>query len=271
MKLYEDFSKTQKRWAQYGALVFLLLINLFVFAVFVLYGTSAWRETRTFFGERLQVSLQGEGRVSAKPDVAKLTATILTDNASLIEAQKENSQRSNAVIGFLKKGGIAERDIKTTGYNIFPQYSYPRPCVPGFLCPLKKEDDRPRIVGYQVRNTLEITIRDTGRAGEILSGIVTAGANEVSNLQFTTDDPEELKNEARKIAVDDARAKAERLAVNLGKRVGKIVGFNESGSFPPPIFFGAEAFGKGGDVSVPEIQPGQNEIMVNVTVTYEFK
>ncbi|MFY9462029.1 MAG: SIMPL domain-containing protein, partial [Candidatus Sungiibacteriota bacterium] len=194
--------------------------------------------------------------------------TVLTEGASLIDAQKENTGRSNAVTDFLKKSSVAEKDAKTVGYNIFPQYSYPRPCR---VLPCL-EDETPKIIGYQIRHTLAITIRDITKAGDILSGVVEAGANEVSSLEFAIDEPDALKAEARKKAIDDARAKAERLAEGLGKRVGKIIDFSESGYFPGPIPFAAEAFGKGGGAAPsPEIQPGENEITVNVSVTYEFK
>lgn len=269
MKIYEELSDEHKTWMKKGALLFAALLNAFLVLLIVSYGTAVWKEIKTIRGPKLQISLQGEGKVAAKPDVLKLTATVLTEGASLIDAQKVNTERSNAVTDFLKNSGVAEKDVKTVGYNIYPQYSYPRPCR---VLPCL-EDETPKIVGYQIRNTLAITIRDIAKAGDILSGVVEAGANEVSGLEFAIDEPDALKAEAREKAIDDARAKAERLAEGLGKRVGKIVAFSESGFFPGPIPFAVEAFGKGGGgvAPSPEIQPGENEITVNVSVTYEFK
>ncbi len=272
MQIYQELSQDQKNWAKKGILSFLVLINLFVLSLFLSYAAGFWAEVKALRGPRLQIVVQGEGKVAAKPDVMKLTATVSTDNSSLIDAQKVNTERSNAVTDFLKKSGVAEKDVKTIGYNIYPQYFYPRPCK---ILPCL-EDETPKIIGYQIRNTIDITIRDITKAGDILSGVVEAGANEVSGLQFAIDEPDALKGEARNKAIDDARAKAKRLAESLGKRVGRIVAFNESGFFPGPIMFAAEALGKGGGggpvpAPAPNIQPGENEITVNVSVTYELK
>jgi len=269
MKIYEEFSEKQKKWTKKGVLLLVVLFNIFLVLLVVFYGTAAWKEIKTIRGPKLQISVQGEGKVAAKPDVLKLTASVSTEGASLIDAQKENTERSNAVTDFLKKSGVVEKDVKTASYNIYPQYSYPRPCR---ILPCL-EDETPKLTGYQIHHTLAITIRDVNKAGEILTGAVEAGANEVSGLEFAIDEPDALKAEARKKAIDNAQTKAERLAEGLGKRVGKIVAFGESGFFPGPIPFAAESFGKGGGgiMPSPEIQPGENEITVNVSVVYEFR
>ena len=247
----------------------LVLVNIFVIVLIVSYGLSVWRDGKGIVGEPFEVTLAGEGKVSAKPDVARINATVFTQRPLLKEAQEENSRKSEAVVAYLKNQGVEDKDIKTTGYNIYPQYSYPRPCY-GTICPV--EEDVPKIVGYQVRNSLEITVRDLAKAGGILSGLVNAGVNEVSGINFTIDQPDALRAEARKKAIDDASAKAEKLARDLGQRLGRIVSFSESGGFPPPIFLGrAEFDGKGGGGAEPAIQPGENEVIVNVSITYEFK
>lgn len=271
MNIFESLSPVQMTWARKGVLLFLCLLNIFVFTLVLSYGASAWKEVRALKKSELQIAVTGEGKVSAKPDIAKLTATVQTEHSSLLEAQKGNTNRANAVTAYLKARSVAEKDIKTVGYNIYPQYSYPRPCDPYLSCPV--ESQTPKIIGYQVRNTLEITIRNLGEAGNIVSGIVNAGANEISNLQFTFDDPDELREEARQAAIDDARVKAKTLAKSLGRRLGDIVSFNESGSgIPVPIYYAAEV-GKGGGMGGggPELPGGENEIVVNVSVTYEFR
>ncbi len=269
MQIYEEFSDEQKRAAKILGLVFLFLVNALVLALFVSYASSAWREWRNIAGRRLQISFQGEGKVTAKSDVARLQITVISNAKVLGDAAEDNTKRANALIGFLKKQGIAEKDIKTVFYSVSPQYSYPRPCFGAICPPLEK----PRIIGYQIHNTVDITMRNIAIAGEIIDGAVETGADRISNLQFTIDDPDELKSQARDLAVNDARKKAERLAKQLGKRVGKIVAFSESGIFPP-IFLGREAaFGKGSAIEAapPQIEPGENEIAVSVSITYELK
>ncbi len=270
---YQDLSDPEKSVFRWHMRRLILLVSVLVLALAVSYGVDIWKEIKGLRGEaKLQITVAGEGKVSAKPDVARINATILTENASLKDAQFENSQKSAAVVEYLKSKGVEEKDIRTTGYHISPQYTYPPPCYP-YPCP-QVEDRRPKIVGYQIRNSYEITVRDIGKAGDILSGIVSAGANEVGGIVFTIDDPEGLKAEARKEAIDKAREKAKKLAKDLGRRLGKITNFSESGGFPPPIYFERQAaLGKGGDLGgeAPAVEPGENEIVATVSITYEFK
>lgn len=249
-----------------------LLAAVFLFVLIVSYALGAWRDAKILIGgEKLQITLAGEGRISAKPDVARISAAIVTQKEFLKEAQDENSKKSNVLIGYVKSESVDEKDIKTAGYNIYPQYSYPRPCPDNSLCPLSER--QPKIIGYQVRNSVEITIRDIAKAGDILAGVVGAGANEVSGIAFAIDQPDELRAQAREKAVKNARTKADALARALGKRVSDIVNFSESGSFPPPVFFAKEAAlgAGGGSAPSPSVEPGENEIVVNVSITYEFK
>ena len=261
----------QNLWERHG--VFFWLVNLFLVALILSYGASAWQEIKDIRKSTLTIPVQGEGKATVKPDVARLTATVLTNDESLAVAQEENTKKLNAVVAFLKSNGVEEKDIKNVGYNIYPQYSYPSPCPYGLPC-ATDPNAKPRITGYDVRATLAITVRDIGKAGEVLGGIVKTGVNEVSDLQFTVDDPEKAKAEARKKAIEDTRMKAKELAQSLGKRLGKMVEFAESGSgVPLPIYerFGkAAAFGVGGG-GAPELPPGENEIVIQVTAVYEFK
>lgn len=267
---YNDFAPAEKRAARGLGLVFIVLLNVFVLALVFSYGFSAWREARGIFGteKRLEVSVAGEGKISAKPDVARISASVLTESDSLSSAQEENSRKSNAVTAYLKRQGVAEKDVKTVGYNIFPQYSYPAPCR-GDVCP--SDTGRPRIVGYQIRNTYEITVRDLAGANAILAGIVGVGVNEVGGIMFTIDKPDDLKDEARRNAIADARAKAEDLARDLNRRLGKIVNFIEGGSVPPILYARDAALGKGGGGFEPSVQPGENEVIVTVSITYELR
>ncbi|MDO8560944.1 MAG: SIMPL domain-containing protein [bacterium] len=269
MQIYEELSLDQKIWAKRGALSFLILINLVIASLFLSYMADFWTSAKALRGPKLQVSFSGEGKISAKPDVVKFTATVLSDGKTISEVQGDNTKRFNDVISFLKANGFADKDMKTVGYNVFPQYSYPRPCTV-FPC---LEDEKPKIVGYQISNTMEITVRDVAKTGDILSGVIDAGANEVSGLQFTIDRPNELKAQARKQAIDDVKAKAGRLAKDLGKKLGRITAFSESGYVPPPVYFKAESAMGGGlaPVPAPDIQTGENEITANVNITYELR
>ncbi len=275
MQIYQDLNEAHKIKVQRWGVLLLALANVFLAVLIVNYLASLWLEAKNISGttRKLEISVTGEGKVAAEKSdvVAEISVSVLTEKTSLSDAQAENSKKTNAVVDYLKKQGIENKDIKTTGYNIYPQYSYPRPCY-GVTCPL--ETAKPRIIGYQVTTTYGITIRDTLKAGDILAGVVAAGANEVSGISFTIDKPDELKAKARTKAIEDARTKAEKLAKDLSKRIGRMVAFSESGTFPPIYYKQSVALESGVGAAAPaspSIETGENEIVANVTITYEFK
>ena len=205
------------------------------------------------------VSFNGEGKVLAKPNIAVISLSIVTEAVTSKIAQDDNSKKSKAVTDFLKSQNIEEKDIKTTGYNIYPQYRYP-------------QYDKPEIRGYQVNQTLEVKVRDLDKVSGILDGVVSAGVNQVNSLSFEIDDPESLKADARKKAIDDAKKKADELEDQLGVNLGKIVNFSESiGGVPVPIYYdkaiGLGGMGGGG----PSVPVGENEMVINVTITYQIR
>jgi len=207
------------------------------------------------------VSFTGEGKVVAKPDIAIVNLSIVTEGATSKIAQDANSQKSNALTDFLKQNGIEDKDIRTSSYNITPTYTYPQFNVP-------------RISGYSVNQTVEVKIRNLDNVNKILDGVVSAGVNQVNGLQFTIDDMEKLKNEAREKAVNDAKNKAEQLENQIGVDLGKIVNFQENiGGFPTPIYYSMDKIeigGRGGGGG-PSVPAGENEIIVNISITYQIR
>src|SRR3989344_7811946 len=129
------------------------------------------------------VSFEGEGKIVAKPDIAMVSLSIVTEATTSKAAQDENSKKSETLTDFLNEQNIEEKDIKTTGYNIYPQYRYP-------------QYDSPEIRGYQVNQTLEVKIRDLDKVSGVLDGVVSAGVNQVGGFSFEVDEPEALKAEA---------------------------------------------------------------------------
>lgn len=252
-------------------MLLLALASIFVAVLIVSYGAAAWRDVKNIFTPdvKLQISVSGEGKVSARPDVATIVASIVSQGEYLKDVQSANSQKSNALVAYLKSVGVKEEDIKTVSYVIEPQYRYPQPCPYGSVCPV--EQTQTKIIGYLIRNAYGIKVRDLAKAGDVLAGVVGAGANDVSGIQFTIDQPDQLKAEARKKAIDDARAKAEKLAHDLGRGLGPIVNFSESGSQPPIYFERAAPSAQGGGAPAPAVAPGENEIVVDVSITYEFR
>jgi uncharacterized protein len=209
------------------------------------------------------ITVSGTGKVTAKPDVAVADLAITVEGPTADAAQTEANQKSQSVVDYLKKAGVEEKDIRTSGYNIYPQYDY----VSG----------RTRIRGYQVTQSLTVKVRDLKKAETILDGVVSAGVNQVNNFRFEIDEPEKLQVEARAKAIADANDKANELKKQLGIRLGRLVSFNESGNgVPVPIYFkGDEAMGMGGGGPVvmpaPALPQGESEIVVQVSLTYQIK
>lgn len=246
-----------------------MLARMLLVVIIVWAASAAWRTWHPVVpvAERAKISFVGEGRAFGRPDIALVTVTMLTEGKELSKAQQENNRRSTTVAAFVKSQGVEEKDMHTTAYNIMPKYSNPRPCVFGMPC----ENSIPEIVGYQVRNTLQVRVRDLDRAGDILSGVVREGANEISGFQFAVEDEEKLRAQARAEAIAAAKEKAKTVARELGVSLKRIVDFQESGFYPAPAVraFSAEAVGVG-DGTTP-VEQGEQEVRSTVTLTFEIE
>ena len=215
-------------------------------------------------------SVSGKGEVTAIPDVARFTFSVITEGGTdIAQLQSENVEKTNNAITFVKARGVEDKDIKTRGFNINPRYqrfSCPRD---GGVCPPSK------ITGYTITQTVQIKVRDFAIVGDIIAGVVDNGANSVSQLSFTIDDPEELQAQAREKAIQKAQKKAKEIAKVGGFRVGRILSLQEGGGFIPSPFFAERAFGFDEAVpqaiSVPTIEAGSQEIVVTVTLIYEIQ
>ena len=221
------------------------------------------------------ISVSGNGEVFAVPDLATFSVTVTEEAKEVKDAQKVATKKTNDIIAYLKKAGVEEKDIKTTSYNVYPKYEWiQETCLAGQRCPGGKQE----MTGFEVSQSVEVKVRDTEKAGDILSGVGNLGANNVSGLNFTIDDEDALKAEARAKAITDAEGKAEELAEQLGVSIVRIVGFNEDGGGYPIMYakresmMAMDASGMGGAVPPsPELPMGENKIVSNVTITYEIQ
>ncbi|MCR4284357.1 MAG: SIMPL domain-containing protein [Parcubacteria group bacterium] len=225
-------------------------------------------------------SVSGEGKVTAIPDIAQFTFSIITEGGvDIAELQKENTSKSNKAIDFIKANGVENKDIKTQSYNIEPRYQYYncgiRPLYStgiDTIYPAQEPCPPSEIVGYTIRQTISVKLRDFSKTGEVLSGVVKNGANDVSSLTFTIDNQKEIEKEARDAAIKEAREKAKEIAKSAKFRVGDIISINE-GYSTPFIRYGISgaSITETKDASAPQIEPGSQEIIVNVTIQYEIK
>lgn len=217
------------------------------------------------------LSVNGLGEVFAVPDTATFSFSVIEEAKTMKEAQDKATLKTKAVIDAMKKMGIADKDIKTTSYNSYPQYDYMQAslCTNGY-CPPGKQVLR----GYEVSQMITVKVRKTDDAGAALGKAAELGASNISGLDFVIDDMDKVRGEARDAAIKDAKEKAKVLSKSLGVELRGIVNFEESGSQPPPMYYGAmnqSLKTEDAGSSVPVTPMGENKITSNVTITYEIE
>jgi uncharacterized protein YggE len=207
------------------------------------------------------VNVSGEGRVSAKPDMAIVSAGVSARGSSVAEAMDQANQAIDRVRASLQANGIAERDIQTSSISVSPQYS--RSTGP---------DAPPQIVGYQASQQLQIRIRDINAIGKVIDDAAAAGGDlfTLSGLRFTIADPTSLQSQAREQAMAKARAKAEELARLGGLTLGSPIAINEGAEPPTPVLIARSTeFAAPAAAPAPTgVSAGELEIVVTVQVSY---
>ncbi len=207
-------------------------------------------------GTRLDVSATGE--VSRVPDVAIISAGVMTRSASATAAISENAARMERVRAALKRAGIADRDIQTSNISLNPEYRY-------------QENQPPQLTGYTASNQVNVRFRDIRNTGRILDALVAEGANQINGPNLTIDKPEAALDEARAKAIAVGRARAELYARTLGMRVVRLLSVSEGGGYsvPPPMpMMRAEARGMAADT---KIDPGEQQLQVTVAMSFELQ
>lgn len=218
------------------------------------------------------ISVSGDAERFVKPDTATVSFTVRKDAKTVAAAQEEVTKKANAAIDALKALGVEEKDIKTTSYNINPKYEWNAsvyPCI-DYRCPPGKQV----LVGYEVSHSTEIKIRKIDDTGAVLGKLGELQITEVGTVAFSIEDEDKVRAEARAEAIKEAKEKAEILADDLGVDLVRIVSFSENGG-GSPIYYAKtmDAYGIGGAESAPapQIPTGENQIVSNVTISYEVR
>lgn len=210
-------------------------------------------------GTRLDVSATGE--VTRVPDLAIISAGVQTLQPTATGAIEENATRMERVRAALKRAGIADKDIQTSSINLNPEYHY-------------ENSQPPRLTGYRATNTVNIQFRDLKRTGSILDALVAEGANQINGPNLTIDKPEAAYDEARVKAIAAGQARAELYARALGKRVVRILSVSESGAYVPPpmpMAYGRDMAAAGAPMAKTEIDPGTQQLQVNISMSFELQ
>jgi uncharacterized protein YggE len=213
--------------------------------------------TQSIAGTRLDISATGD--VTRVPDIAVITAGVVTRASTARSSLQQNAARMDRVIAALKRAGVADRDIQTSNINLNPEYIY-------------ANNQPPKLNGYTASNQLTVRFRDIANTGRILDALVSQGANQISGPNLTIDKPETALDEARAKAIATGRARAELYARSLGLRVVRVVSVSESGGYavpppaPPPMMMEARA-----QAADSKIDPGEQKLQVSVAMIFELQ
>lgn len=210
------------------------------------------------------VSVTGIGSMSVPPDMAMITAGVVKEAKTAREALDANNAAMQAVLDEMKRVGIADKDLQTSGFSIQPRYTYPKRKANG-------EQPAPLITGYVVSNSLTIRILDLDATGEILDKVVSLGINQGGNIRFGNVDTAEILKQARTAAVKDAIEKAETLVSAAGTTLGDILSISENTSSPRPIALAqARSLAVQEDAGSVPIAAGENSYTVRVQLSWEI-
>ena len=205
------------------------------------------------------ITMSGKGTVKSAPDKVTVSAGVESQAPTANDALAKNTAAMTKVVDALKSAGIDPKDIQTTDISVNPQYE-------------DRDDDKkpPRIVGYDVNNMVYVTMRDTARIGAVLDQLVQAGSNSIGGVYFSVDKPEELEKEARKLAIEDAIAKAKLYAEVTSAELGAVQTISEQGGYIPYYPAAPRMEAKAATRPVP-IELGTQNTNIEVQVTWELK
>ncbi|MBL0946878.1 SIMPL domain-containing protein [Brevundimonas sp.] len=204
------------------------------------------------------LSLAAYGEVKVAPDMATINFGVMTEAATAEAAMRQNAQYMERVMAALRRAGIAERDIQTSGLNLSAQYDY----LP---------NQPPRLRGYQAVNRVTVTVRDLSRVGTTADAVVSAGVNQIDGISFGLTDRTAAEDQARRLAVRDLQRKASLYAEALGVRLGGIRGLSEgtSMSAPPPMPYARAEMMVQSDAAT-SVSPGELTVRVDITGVYDL-
>lgn len=210
---------------------------------------------------RRSVTVSGEGKVETVPDRALLPVTVETKDKSLSAAKQANDRRMDALLKVTASFSIPNDKVKTSGVYIAPQYRW------------EEKTNKQIFETYVVSRSITITIDPLDQAEKLLAKLTESGIDQIQGIQFTLSNPEALEANARKLAVQDARGKAQALAEAAGAKLGKVLTITTGGGgyTPRPMMARAMDMKAEAASAPPPVLPGMTEINENVTIVYELE
>lgn len=234
-----------------------LLASTFLIAALALPFNVAAQDVPTRIPGVIHVSASSS--VDTVPDEATVSAGVQTDGKTAQEAMMRNSELMRSVFRALAQAGVPERDVSTSYLNLNPRYDYEN-----------RQNGQPKLVGYRASNQVSITTRNLDNVGPLIDALITAGVNNINNIQFSVSNADSAEDIARDQAIAKARRKAQSMAAAAGVELGRLVSLSE-GSTPAPMpYFESSALmaRSAAADSAPPLAPGQREIRATVTLSY---
>ena len=201
------------------------------------------------------IAVTGEAHISVPPDLAQIDAGVTSEAKTAREASDANNAAMGKVLLALKGAGIDAKDYQTSRLSLQPENSIPKPGTPA------------TIIGYRASNRVTIRLRDVTRVANVIDTLVTAGANEIGDIQFMVSQASKLLDDVREQAVADARRKAEIYAKAAGVTLGGPLSISEAGT-PQPIYLAAKVAPMAAPVSIAQ---GEETLSIRVGVTWAIK
>jgi uncharacterized protein YggE len=224
----------------------------------MLVGGSALAQAGQPLNGGTRLDITAEGAVNRTPDLALVSAGVVTQAPTANAAMRDNAARMTATVAALKRAGVADRDIQTAALSLNPQYRY-------------ADNKPPEITGYQASNQVSVRFRDIKKAGSILDALVAEGANQINGPSFAVEKEDAALDEARMAAIRTARARADLYAQAAGLHVKRIVSISEMQGYAPPPYPMPLAMARADKAAETALQPGEQKLSINVSVSFELE
>lgn len=243
----------------FTVLLAILLVYLIVFTYEKIMLTTREVATAGYSDQMAPtISVSGSGEAYGSPDLRKVDLTVTAAGATANAAQDAHSAKVTTLLTSLEALAIANDDIKTTNYSVYPTYDY---------------DQSPAVIrGYETSQTVTVTMRDELLVSSVLQVAGDNGVTYIGDVQLTIEDTSALEAEARQEALSEAYEQASAIAAAMGATLGKPVSYYESTSGGYPMYYGKESYALADSaMSAPTIPEGENEVSMTVNVTYAIE
>lgn len=254
----------KKKESLFGVISLFLIVGIILLIYAMWWGPFARYSASLYSARNINVSASGEAYVT--PDVALVSFSLVSEGKDTQKIADDNNKKINAAIEAMKGFGIEEKDIKTSQYSLDPIYSQ----QPSY----SSQVFVPSIVGYRLSQSITVKIRDFSVISDVMAKLPSLGINRIHGLSFEIEDQEAALAQARTKAFAQAKEKAAHMAEETGVHLGRIMNVSEYNNSP---YSYDKVMGMGGgassavSVTPPDIQPGDQKVSVNVSISYEIK